>query len=108
LGTSTSTIVGLLCQGPKGTYNVTITGASGTTSRSTSLIYSSGNPPGPGPQSGGNGWTTIPGMIISIIDRFAVWIGLVIAIGISVTVFAIVRDQRKKKSAGKISKQWLQ
>src|SRR5256712_1745443 len=103
-----STIVGILCQGPKGTYNVTITGASGTTSRSTSLIYSSGNPPGPGPQSGGNGWTTIPGMIISIIDRFAVWIGLVIAIGISVTVFAIIRDQRKKKSAGKISKQWLQ
>ena len=47
-------------------------------------------------------------MIISIIDRFAVWIGLVIAIGISVTVFAIIRDQRKKKSAGKISKQWLQ
>jgi len=93
----TSTIVGILCQGPKGTYNVTITGASGTTSRSTSLIYSSGNPPGPGPQPGGNGWTAIPGMIISFIDSFAIWIGLVTAIGISVTVFAVMRDQQKKR-----------
>jgi parallel beta-helix repeat protein len=103
-----STIVGLLCQGPKGTYNVTITGTSGTTSRSTSLIYSSGNPPGPGPPSGGNGWSTILGMIISLIDSFAIWIGLAIVIAISVTVFAIIRDQQKRKSAREISKQSLQ
>src|SRR5437879_231828 len=93
-----SAIVGILCQGPKGNYNVTITGTSGTTSRSASLIYSSESPPGPGPQSGGNGWTTVPGMIISLIEHFAIWIGLVTAIGISVTVFAVMRDLQRKKS----------
>ena len=36
-------------------------------------------------------------MIISFIDSFAIWIGLVTAIGISVTVFAVMRDQQKKR-----------
>src|SRR2546425_7595586 len=92
-----STIVGLSCQGPKGSYNVTITGTSGTIRHSTSLIYSNVSPPGPGPQPGGSGWTTVPGMIISLIDSLAIWIGLAIAIGVSGTVLAIIRDQRKRK-----------
>jgi len=44
-----STIVGLSCLGPSGTYNVTITGSSGKFSQSATLVYSDRSPPGPSP-----------------------------------------------------------
>jgi plastocyanin len=107
-----STIIGLSCTGPTRTYNVTIVGASETTTHYTSIVYSGGSSPGPGPQpsSGPQPRSTPPSasptqigsitlsmlrMIRSFFDRVAIWAGIGLGIAGLVTIAAIRRERRR-------------